>query len=66
MKMSPLATIAFILIIIGALNWGLVGLINFNVVSFLLGATSPATRIIYALVGLSGLYLIFVSARQKK
>ncbi len=64
--MTPLGTIALILVVIGALNWGLVGIVNFNVVDFLLGQGSPLARIIYALVGLSGLYLIFVSARQKK
>lgn len=44
--------------IIGALNWGSVGLFDFNVVSGLLGDGSVLTRIVYILVGLSGLYLI--------
>jgi len=65
MKMTPLATIAFILVVIGALNWGLVGIFNFDLVAFLLGKMTPLTRIVYALVGLSGLYMIMVASRKK-
>ncbi|MGN0152069.1 MAG: DUF378 domain-containing protein [Wujia sp.] len=45
------------LVIIGAINWGLIGFFNFNLVSAILG-TGVFARIIYALVGLCGLYLI--------
>ena len=44
--------------IIGALNWGLVGVAQFNLVDYLLGAGSVASRIVYTLVGLSGLALL--------
>lgn len=44
--------------IIGAVNWGLVGIFNFNLVSFLFGQMTWLARIVYTLVGLSGLYLI--------
>lgn len=44
--------------IIGALNWGLVGVANFNLVDYLLGAGSVASRVVYALVGLSGIALL--------
>lgn len=50
--------IALTLSIIGAVVWGLIGLFQFNLVSFLFGETSWFTRLIYDLVGLSGLYLI--------
>ncbi len=43
--------------IIGALNWGLIGFFNFNLVSWLFGSGSWLSRIIYGLVGLCGLYL---------
>ena len=43
--------------LIGAINWGLVGFFNFNLVSWIFGNTSWITRVIYALVGLCGLYL---------
>lgn len=46
------------LTIIGALNWGIIGIFDYNVVSALLGDGSAFTRIVYTLVGLSGLYLI--------
>lgn len=46
------------LTIIGAINWGLIGFFNFNLVAFLFGSMSWISRIIYALVGLSGLYLL--------
>ena len=49
---------ALTLVIIGAVNWGLIGFFNFNLVAFLFGSMSWLSRIIYALVGLSGLYLI--------
>lgn len=48
--------IALILIIIGAINWGLVGIFNFNLVDSIFGTMSVISRIIYALVGLSGFW----------
>lgn len=46
------------LAIIGALNWGLVGIANFNLVDFIFGAGSVISRLIYVVVGLSGLALL--------
>ncbi|MCX6995016.1 MAG: DUF378 domain-containing protein [Chlamydiae bacterium] len=56
--MKLLDLIAAILQIIGCLNWGLIGVANFNLVTKLLG-TSPLVDIIYILVGLAALYQIF-------
>ena len=56
--MKILNLIALTLTIIGALNWGLIGLFNFNLVGFLFGDMTLLSRIIYLLVGLAGLYLI--------
>ena len=50
-----LDTIALILAIVGGLNWGLVGLFDFNLVSYIFGDNSFLTRTIYILVGLSAL-----------
>lgn len=50
--------IALTIAIIGAVNWGLIGLLDFNLVAFLFGSMSWISRIIYALVGLCGLYLL--------
>lgn len=54
--MKVIDTIALILIIIGAINWGLIGLFNFNLVDTIFGAMSVISRIIYILVGISGLW----------
>lgn len=56
--MKTLNYIALTIAIIGAINWGLIGFFSFNLVSFLFGDMSLLSRIVYALVGLSGLYLI--------
>ena len=47
---------ALTLTIIGAINWGLVGIFNFNLVDTIFGNMTVITRIIYALVGISGLW----------
>jgi hypothetical protein len=49
---------ALVLTILGAVNWLLVGLFRFNVVSAIFGDMSTLSRIVYVLIGLSGLYLI--------
>ncbi len=56
--MKYLDCTALTIAIIGALNWGLIGLFNFNLVSFLFGDMSLLSRIVYILVGICGLYLV--------
>ena len=56
--MKALNYIVLTLVIIGALNWLLVGLFQFNLVDSLFGELSILTRIIYTLVGISGLWSI--------
>ena len=56
--MKTLNLITLTLVIIGALNWLLVGLFKFNLVDAIFGSLSALTRIIYILVGLSGLWAI--------
>lgn len=58
MRNKALDYTALTIAIIGAVNWGLIGFFDFNLVSFLFGSMSWVSRIIYALVGLCGLYLI--------
>jgi uncharacterized protein len=58
--------IALVLVIIGAINWGLVGLFSFDLVAAVFGSMSMLSRIIYDLVGLSGIYLIFVVGMLQK
>lgn len=50
--------IVLTIVIIGAINWGLIGFFDFNLVAAIFGSMSWISRIIYALVGLGGLYLI--------
>ena len=58
-------TIALILSIIGSINWGLVGLFQFDLVAWLFGGQSAVfSRIIYALVGLAGLWCITLLFRR--
>ena len=49
---------ALAIVIIGAVNWGLIGFFNFNLVSWLFGSNSWLSKVIYGLVGLCGLYII--------
>ena len=56
--MKIIDTIALILVIIGAINWGLIGIFKFNLVDTIFGTMSAISRIIYTLVGISGLWSI--------
>ncbi len=51
------------LVIVGAINWGLIGFFRFDLVAFLFGNMSWLSRIVYALVGIGGLYLLSVYGR---
>ena len=51
------------LAVIGCIVWGLIGFFNFNLVSFLFGQTGWISRIIYAIVGLCGIYLVSAYGR---
>ncbi|MGB4966428.1 MAG: DUF378 domain-containing protein [Microgenomates group bacterium] len=53
MEHKPLHTATYLLVIVGALNWGLVGLFDVNLVASLLGAGSMSEKVVYILVGLS-------------
>ena len=53
--MQTLQKVALVLTIIGAINWGLVGLFEFNLVETLFGEENVITRIIYVLVGIAGI-----------
>ncbi len=57
--------LALILLIIGGLNWGLVGLFDFNLVSFIFGSMSIISRIIYTLVSLGAIWSITFFFRER-
>ena len=56
--MKIIDKIALLLVIIGAINWGLIGIFNFNLVTTLFGDMTIISRIVYTLVGISGLWVI--------
>ena len=53
--METLQKIALVVTIIGAVNWGLIGLLDFDLVAFLFGEASMLSRVVYTLVGITGL-----------
>lgn len=61
---STLDWIALVLVIVGGLNWGLVGLFRFDLVNFVLGAIPVLQRIVYVLVGLAAVYLIYYLTKK--
>lgn len=60
--MDYLKNTALILTIIGALNWGLVGFFDFNLVSFIFGDLTILSKIVYMLVGISGVIVAYVAS----
>ncbi len=58
MKMNALDWVLMILLIIGGLNWGLVGILDFDLVATIFGDMSAFSRIIYAVVGISAVYVL--------
>lgn len=63
MKSNGLDYTALVITIIGAVNWGLIGLFRFDLVAFLFGNLSWLSRIVYVLVGICGLYLFSLFGR---
>lgn len=59
MRLNGLDWTGFVLTLIGGLNWGLIGLLNFNLVTFLFGIDTMLTRIVYILVGIGALITIY-------
>ena len=65
--LKPLDLVALVLVIVGALNWALVGLFEFDLVATITGSdfgeTNIVSRIVYILVGVSGLWLVSLLGR---
>ena len=59
MKKDMLGMIALLLVIVGGLNWGLVGLLNMNLVSMIFGFMPMLEQLVYVLVGLSALFVAY-------
>ncbi len=61
---NTLDWIALVLVIIGGLNWGMVGLFKFDLVEVILGSVAVLQRIVYILVGLAAAYMVYYAARE--
>ena len=57
-KKGPVGLIAFIFLLVGGLNWGLVGFFDFDLVAAIFGDMTTLSRIVYDLVGLAAVYMI--------
>jgi len=64
--MKTLDIIALLLVIIGAVNWGLIGFFQFDLVAALFGTMSSFSRIVYSLVGIAGLYSLSFLGRDRE
>lgn len=65
-RMSTLEWVAFVLVVLGAVNWGLVGLFGFNLVETIFGTATTLTRLVYVLVGVAGVYELVALAMPSK
>lgn len=63
--MKALDYIALVIVIIGAINWGLIGIFQFDLVRVIFGDMSIFSRVIYTIVGICGLYAISYCGRIK-
>ena len=63
--MDFIKKLAFILVLLGAISWGLVGLFDFNIVTAILGEATAGTMVVYVLIGLSGVYELFTGWGKK-
>lgn len=64
--MKGLYTLCLVLVIVGGLNWGLVGFLNFDLVAAIFGDMSFISRLVYDLVGVSAVYLLISFFNKKK
>ena len=65
MKLDTKHLVGWVLVV-GAVNWGLVGLLNLNVVEMILGAGSLLTRVVYVVVGVAGVWKLYMMTMGKK
>ncbi len=65
MKMKDLDMVAYVLVLLGALNWGLVGAFKLDLVQLILGTAPALVQLVYILIGLSGLYGVYMMMNKK-
>jgi uncharacterized membrane protein YuzA (DUF378 family) len=64
-NMNGWGKLAFVLLVIGGINWGLIGAFDSNVVAMIFGDKTLVVRIVYALVGLSALFVAFGGGQRR-
>jgi uncharacterized membrane protein YuzA (DUF378 family) len=65
-KLNVLDWVFIVLLVVGGLNWGLVGFLQFDLVATIFGEASVLSRIVYSLVGVSALYVLLTSGKLAK
>ena len=65
-KLNGLDWLALVLVLVGALNWGLVGFFGLDLVAAIFGDMSAVARIIYGLVGIAAVYMAVVSTSLRR
>jgi len=65
-KLNVVDWIALVLVIVGGLNWGLVGIFKFDLVAWIFGDMSVVSRIVYILVGVAAVYMAIIAAKLGK
>lgn len=63
---SVLDWVAFVLVVVGGLNWGLVGLFDFNLVDSIFSGSTSIARIVYTLVGIGAIYMLVSAGKMAK
>jgi len=65
-KLNVVDWIALLLVIVGGLNWALVGIFKFDLVAWIFGDMSIVSRIVYILVGVGAVYMLIIAAKLGK
>jgi uncharacterized membrane protein YuzA (DUF378 family) len=65
-KLNAVDWVALVLLVVGGLNWGLVGFFNFDLVATIFGEMTVLSRIVYGIVGLSAIYVAVISPKLQK
>jgi len=65
-KLNGIEWVALVLVIVGGLNWGLVGLLNFDLVAAVLGQMTLLSKVVYTLVGVSAVYVLLMASKLGK
>ncbi|MFH1161970.1 MAG: DUF378 domain-containing protein [Candidatus Jorgensenbacteria bacterium] len=65
-KLTTIDWVALVLVIIGGVNWGLVGALDFDLVAAIFGVMSAVSRLVYVLVGISAIYIAVTASKLGK